>query len=318
MRVSPYFAAVPIAILLVTIAVVALRARRKTRVRKPVREPSAFVLLDDNVWSDCAVDGIREPWAKLTTEPVRGFCGVPAGRHRVRTKTRAGDAILDFVIYPGEVLAWRLDADRARWQPCDVDSETRSLLEATPASGTDVNASGRLRLPGWLVHLRTTMNLVASRPSAPPSKASDDRVDRIRKKLGKLALRADVELEDEDENLLPRARDLGESLIGLGLTRKELRALVAPVREVASRRLAQGDAERAMRIVALGLAALPGDPELMVLAGCTLAARGETDEALGALAAALERDRCLDATDVAKAMRARMELRGRHGLRARV
>jgi hypothetical protein len=66
-----------------------------------------------------------------------------------------------------------------------------------------------------------------------------------------------------------------------------------------------------MRVVGLGLAVMPGDPELMVVAGCTLAARGEADEAMRALEAALERDRCLDAEIVARAMRARLDLRSR-------
>jgi hypothetical protein len=73
-----------------------------------------------------------------------------------------------------------------------------------------------------------------------------------------------------------------------------------------------------MRVVALGLALLPNDPELMVVAGCALATRGEADEALRALNAALERDRCLDAEDVARAMRTRMELRSRLGRSVRV
>ena len=97
-----------------------------------------------------------------------------------------------------------------------------------------------------------------------------------------------------------------------------MRCLVAPARDAATRLATNGDTERAMRIVALGLAVLPGDPELMVVAGCALAERGDVDEAMRALNAALERDRCLEAEDVARAMRARMELRSRLGPRVRV
>jgi hypothetical protein len=56
----------------------------------------------------------------------------------------------------------------------------------------------------------------------------------------------------------------------------------------------------------------------MVIGGCALAHRGEADEALRVLNAALERDRCLEAEDVARAMRARMELRSRLGRSVRV
>jgi hypothetical protein len=97
-----------------------------------------------------------------------------------------------------------------------------------------------------------------------------------------------------------------------------MRGLVSSSREAATRLTSHGDIDRAMRALALGLAVLPGDPELMVTAGCALAARGEADEALRALNAALERDHCLEPEDVARAMRARMELRSRLGHNVRV
>lgn len=283
-----------------------------------MREPSAHVVLEGNLWDACAVDDLREPWSRFTTEPVRGFCGVPAGRHRVKTTTPAGEAILDFVVYPGEVLAWRLDVDRARWEPHDLDADTRSLLEGAPTSSSDVSASGRPKIPGWLVHLRTTMHVASSRASAPPAKAADDALDRVRKRLAKLVSRAQGEGIDGHAELLTVARGLGDALVGRTLTRKDMRSLVAPARETATRLATNGDTERAMRVVGLGLAVLPGDPELMVVAGCALAERGDVDEAMRALNAALERDRCLDAEDVARAMRARMELRSRLGPRVRV
>lgn len=311
---SPFVAVIPLVIIALTALVVALRARRRTRAQKPAREASAFVLLDANAWDACSVDDVREPWSRLATEPIRGFCGVPAGRHRVRTTTTAGDATLDFVVYPGEILAWRLDGDRARWAQHEVEPETRSLLEAAPASTSDLSATlgARPKLPGWLVHLRTTMGVVSSRGSAPPVKADDGGLDRIRKRLVKLVARAQRE-GDADGELLVAARALGESLIGRPLTRREMRGLAAPAREVADKLAANGQPDRAMCVVGLGLALLPGDPELMVVAGCTLAERGESDEAIRALEAALERDLCLEAEDVARAMRARLELRSRLG-----
>ncbi len=309
---------IPIGVLVATMIFVLVRARRRTREKGPVREPSAFVVLEGNLWDACAVDDLREPWSRFTTEPVRGFCGVPAGRHRVKTTTPAGEATLDFVVYPGEVLAWRLDVDRARWEPHDLDADVRSLLEGVPASSADVSAAARPKLPGWLVHLRTTMHVASSRASAPPAKAADDALDRVRKRLAKLVSRAQSEGIDKHAELLTVARGLGDALVGRMLTRKDMRALVAAARETATRLATNGDTERAMRVVGLGLAVLPGDPELMVVAGCALAERGDVDEAMRALNAALERDRCLDAEDVARAMRARMELRSRLGPRVRV
>ena len=304
---------------MLVVAVIALvvRSRRKRRAKKPVREPSAYVILEGNVWDACTVDDVREPWARLATEPVRGFCGVAAGRHRIRTRTPAGEATLDFVVYPGEVLAWRLDPERSRWEPHDLEGDIRANLEGAPPSALDVAASTRPKLPGWLVHLRTTVGLVSSRANL-PSRSSLEALERVKKRLVKLVSRAENDLANEESELLVEARGLGETLIGRLLTRRELRGLVAPTREAASRLSSRGDSERAMHVISLGLAVLPGDPELMVAAGCALAARGEADEALRALEAALERDRCLEAADVARAMRARMELRSRLGRSVRV
>ncbi len=283
-----------------------LRAKKKKPVR-PAREASAFVLLENNDWDSCEVDDVKEPWSRLATEAIRGFCGVSPGRHRIRTK----NATLDFTVYPGEVLAWRLDADRARWEPYDLEGPVRASLEAAPPSTMDLAAlaSARPKVPGYLVHLRTTIGMVRARGESLP-KPDGDAVGRVTKRLAKLVARAEAE---GDEDLLLEAKALGETILGKALTRREMRALVAPARELADRFAAKGDIDRAMQIVGLGLAVLPGDPELMVVAGCALAARGEADEAMRALEAALERDRCLEASDVARAMRARMELRSRLG-----
>jgi hypothetical protein len=312
-------AALAVAIVAIAVlAIVATRARRRKRSTKPVREPSAFVILEGNAWDACVVDDVREPWSRLATEPVRGFCGVASGRHRVRTTTPAGEATLDFVVYPGEVLAWKLDADRARWEPHDLEPETRAKLESAPASTMDLAAAARPKLPGWLVHLRTTVGLASTRGGVVASSSSPDGLERFRKRLSKLVARAENEPMELYGQLLDEARGLGETLVGRLLTRRELRALVAPTRDAASRLASHGDSERAMNVVAIGLAVLPGDPELMVEAGCALAARGENDEAMRALEAALERDRCLEAEDVARAMRARMELKSRLGRSVRV
>ena len=263
------------------------------------------------------MDDLREPWSRFTTEPVRGFCGVPVGRHRVRTTTPSGEATLDFVVYPGEVLAWRLDPDRGRWEPHDLDPDTRSMLEAAPVSTVDVAMAARPRVPGWLVHLRTTMKIGSSRSGASLTRAAEDGVERLKKRVAKLVALADSDA-DSDVDILAEARAIGEAIVGRPLSRREMRSLVVSVRDAATRLASNGDTERAMRVLSLGLAVLPGDPELMVIGGCALANRGEADEALRVLNAALERDRCLEAEDVARAMRARMELRSRLGRSVRV
>lgn len=308
-------AVVPLVVLALTILVVMWRSRRRAAMRRPVREPSATLVLEDNDWAACTVDDAQEPWARLATEPVRGFCGVPAGRHRVVTTTPAGEAILDLVVYPGEVLSFTLDPSRARWQPHDLDAEVRASLEIVAPSTVDLaSAVRRPKTPGWLVHLRTALG---SRLVAAPRSADESTV-RIRKRFAKLVHELERGGPDEAEEALVVARALGESLVGRPLLRRDLRALGQPVRELATRLSAQGDSARAMRVLELGLALLPGDPDLMVVVGCTLALRGEADEALRALDAALERDRTLEPDDVARAMRARMDVRSRLGRVVRV
>jgi len=315
---SVLVALIPIAIVLATALVVLFRARLRKRKPRAGREPSAFVVLEGNLWEACAVDDVREPWARYTTEPVRGFCGVPVGRHRVRTTTSSGEATLDFIVHPGEVLCWRLDQERTRWEPHDLDPDTRAMLEGAPGSSIDVAmAAARPRVPGWLVHLRTTIGIGSSRSGASFTRSPAEGIERLRKRLAKLVAIVESDAAS-DVDILGEARAIGEAIVGRPLLRKEMRSLVVSARDAAVRLAESGDTERAMRVLSLGLAVLPGDPELMVTAGCALAARGEADEALRVLNVALERDRCLDADDVARAMRARMELRSRLGRSVRV
>lgn len=263
------------------------------------------------------MDDVREPWSRFTTEPIRGFCGVSIGRHRVRTTTPSGEATLDFIAHPGEVLCWRLDVERARWEPHDLDPDTRILLEGTAESTRDLSRVGSPKLPGWLVHLRTTINIGAARSGATFTRPPQEGVDRLRKRLGKLVTIVESDKASELD-VLGEARAIGEAIVGRPLTRKDMRALVSSVRDAAVRLASHGNTARAMHVLSLGLAVLPGDPELMVRAGCALAERGEAEEALRMLNAALERERCLEPNDVSRAMRARMELRSRLGLSVRV
>ena len=64
---------------LATLWFVTSRVRRR-RAPAPKKVRPGTLLLEANAWERCSVDGVREPWARYTTEPVRGFGGVPAGR----------------------------------------------------------------------------------------------------------------------------------------------------------------------------------------------------------------------------------------------
>src|SRR5262249_10282605 len=152
--------------------------------------------------------------------------------------------------------------------------------EGAPHSSVELGAP-RAKLPGWLVHLRTTMGIGSSRSGATFTRGPSDRVARLRKRLAKPVAMAEGDA-DPHGALLAEARAIGETLVGRPLSRKEMRSVIIAARDVATRLASNGHVERAMRVLALGLAVLPGDPELMVTAGCALAARGEADEALRA------------------------------------
>jgi hypothetical protein len=109
------------------------------------------VLLEDNEWSACTFDGVKEDWSRFTSEPVRGFCTISAGRHRATTKLGAREAVLDFVLRPGEVFARRLDRANARWVALDDAEMARTRRDA---EGGETGALGEA-----LVRYRSTMGV---------------------------------------------------------------------------------------------------------------------------------------------------------------
>ena len=95
----------------------------------------------------------------------------------------------------------------------DVTVSGTMVVDGAPISTLDVGASLRPKLPGWLVHLRTTMGIGGTRSGAALTRPSDDGVDRLRKRLAKLVAR--VESDNEaDADLLAEARAIGDAVVG--------------------------------------------------------------------------------------------------------
>jgi hypothetical protein len=72
---------------------------------------AGWLILLDNDWERCEMDGIRVVLNRLpgaTDEPL-GIDHVCPGRHIVRTTLSSGVATLDTLLYPGDMLAFRLD-----------------------------------------------------------------------------------------------------------------------------------------------------------------------------------------------------------------
>lgn len=184
------------------------------------------VVLLDNEWSACAIDGVKEDWARFASDDVRGFSAIPAGRHRVVTRVGERDATLDFVVFPGEVVVRRLDRDAARWTELDGDA---LATERARAEGGEKGALGEA-----LVSYRSTMGIarVMSGKLASPEAA----FDRAKAALAALVARA----KDGDvDALVDEARVEGEALIGVALVASQLDALVAIARADTTKRIVE-------------------------------------------------------------------------------
>ena len=167
-------------------------------------EETALVLLLDNAWDACAFDGYEETWRRFTADEVRGFAGVPGGRHRVVTRCAGAEARLEFVVAPGEVFAARLDPAAARFR----------VLQDPPARPQD----------SALVLHRMVLGVArAMRGDAivPP----DAVVERTVREVERMSTRKNA--GEGEEVLLRDAERLGEALIGVPLSRAHLRTLRA-------------------------------------------------------------------------------------------
>ncbi len=280
----------------------AVPASRVSRPEEASTPAIATLLLEDNVWSTCGLDGHDEDWARFTASPVRGFGGVPCGRHRVVTRCESGAALLDLVIYPGEVLAWRLDAELARWAPVAADGSVSP--DALVVHRTVLGVARALR--GDAV---VDPEAVVGRAAA----ALAVLLARARSAAPVAAVEADAAAADDA--LREAAEELGAPLVAVPLTRAQLSALTGPVEALADELASAGAWAESARVASLGLAVLPGAPPLLVaLAHARLGVGGEEArrDARMHLDAALARGSALDprARDRARATQARLGAMG--------
>lgn len=209
------------------------------------------VLLANNKWDACEIDGLREPWSRFTSKPTQGLGVVPAGRHRVVTETPAGPARLDFVLYPGEVFVRELDVERGTWKLLDEASE-RAARE---------RARGGMRGPlaESLLSYKTTLGMarLAQGSVRSPQRVVDD----VLRGLEDLAKRA---RQGEDRaKLVAEAEALGEPLVGVPLTIAQLQAIVSPLGAQVKELAAADKRSEAESLARIGLAVLPGETSLL-------------------------------------------------------
>jgi hypothetical protein len=212
------------------------------------RGGEGLVLLAGNAWDDCAIDGLREPWGRFTAAPTEGIASVPSGRHRVATRTDAGEAVLDFTLHAGDVLVRRLDAATARWERESPEAEARARARA------DGGALGAMR--ECLLSYKTAVGM--ARVAQGTVRAPDAALAQ--------ALAAAAPLYDRaargDAAAVVEARAVGETLVGVPLSEAQLAKVCDAALARAETARAKANAAGADAILDVALALLPGEPSL--------------------------------------------------------
>jgi hypothetical protein len=192
------------------------------------------VLLEDNEWAACAIDGVTEEWARFTAADVRGFAAIPAGRHRVVTTVLGREAALDFVLLPGDVFVRRLDRAAAKWVPLEGDELARAKKRGEGGEKGDLGDA--------LVSYRSTLGIARAQRGTIAS--PDAVVLRVTTALSALIESAESAGREGAplDALEAEASKLGMDLVGVPLTRDQIEAL----------------AKLGARVPRLGQAVMPG------------------------------------------------------------
>ncbi len=165
-------------------------ARPISRAAAAARTPGGVLRVEGVDWTSCVLDELPYPLAGLTATAPQGLYELTCGRHRLAVGAGAGRRVVDFIVEPGARLCVRGTGDEL----------TVAVLDAPEA----IDAA-YIHYPTW-----------ARGPLLGP-RAARPRVDLP-------ALLEELELA-----LASRGREaasrLGERLVGVPLTRDELRAL---------------------------------------------------------------------------------------------
>jgi hypothetical protein len=210
------------------------------------------LILRDNDWGACSIDGIEGQWQRLTQQSPRGFSAVSAGRHQILTTIDGRPAPLDVTLYPGEILVRRLDSTAAKWVLDDRETEQQYMQLA---QGGRNGAMASALVDYSKVRQQLT--------GAPPMPAQDEKVQEVCATF--LDLAKQLMSGAPYEKLAPAAYQAGAGLVGLALMGSDINKIAGIIGSTASRRAASTDFEGAARLCILGLSVLPGDPSLLDL-----------------------------------------------------
>lgn len=234
------------------------------------------LVLRDNDWETCAIDGMRGEWRSLTAQSPRGFCNVNAGRHHVEVSEGGERVTLDLVLYPGETLIRRLSRDAGAYVLDDEPTEQR-FLEL--AEGGPLGAMASALVDYARVY-------AAARKTA-PDLAPDELVRRVGGAF--LDLSAKVAAGAEVEPLAQIAYRVGIELVGHAMLFSQIQKLVGLFSMTASQHAMKGNYALAAKVTMLALAILPGEPWLLDLLANLYSDGGEPEEGLPCIEEALRR-----------------------------
>lgn len=231
-------------------------------IRKACSPPLAgWLVLLDNDWGQCVIDGVRigqdGGW--------QGMEQICPGRHVVATALSTGPAVLDTLVYPGQMHAFRLDRSRAAWLAVS-GPEAAWLAQATNARRLRCNDYYAL-----VAEPKLTFGLVG-------------RKEEVLAAVGPAFLHLVGRLDQGEPpaSVAPDAVRLGRALIGVPI--ESFGHIADAVGAIAWERSAAGRPDLARLVTQLGLAWLPGEPSLLAFLAGLEAGEGRWPEAL-ALAA---------------------------------
>lgn len=230
----------------------------------------SFLVLLDNDWNQCAIDAVRMAAEVLPgAMPMlwQGMSQVCPGRHLVVTALPSGAAVLDTLVHPGQMIAFRLDRSRAAWAPI-TGPEAESLTRATNAR--------KLHFQDYFTWVGKTR--LASGLAQPV----EEMLEAVGAGFVHLVQRLDS--GEPPASLAPDAMLMGRALFGLPL--ESFERIAEPIGAMAWQRSAAGRRDLARLVTQLGLAWLPGEPSLLASLAGLAADEGNWDEALGLAAQA--------------------------------
>jgi len=264
-------------------------------------EVASLVVLGENVWDECWVDGVRVHVHTTEAGPAgyresvevlgpgpHGLLGVYPGRHTVATRVGEAWAETAFTVFPREALCLRLDRVARVFDPYDKPRAEAILARL----GTDALK---------LVHYSTSVAEPLLRGYR--AKAFGEAVGQALLHVRAMIAAA---TKGEEGRAIGCAREAADALYATPMPTFE--PLTTPIGFAAFDLLAKGKSVEARVVLRCGLMVLPEDPTLLAVLGELAVQDGEVAVGHAMLERALAREVGLD--DRVKA-RAR-EVLGRH------